>query len=84
MNSFNETEKRLFANSTSKDNLEILFLCFNSEKVYDEIGKISVVLESKKIELSHQQIEPSNYTMVSGEVIACNLFDNIIHIIHTE
>lgn len=47
---------------------------------YPETGKISVVLESGKVELSHQKITLFSYTMSPGEMAELNLSDNKMNI----
>jgi len=40
MNSFIEKLKQFFTNSTSKNDLKDLFVCFNSKKGLDKIGRL--------------------------------------------
>jgi ferric-dicitrate binding protein FerR (iron transport regulator) len=51
---------------------------------YPETGKVSVVLESGKVELLHREIASFNYSMEPGELAAYNLADNTMHISTTD
>ncbi|MEN8249729.1 MAG: FecR domain-containing protein [Bacteroidota bacterium] len=49
-------------------------------EAYPEIGKISVVLKSGKVGLTHQKIASFSYTMSPGEMAEFNLSDNKMNI----
>lgn len=51
---------------------------------YPETGKVSVVLESGKVKLSHKQISTFNYLMTPGELADYDIVENKINISHPD